>query len=118
MLYLLPLRKLMMFFGFGRNVLYFLSQLQCLLLFLCWGNFQEIKRLELYHLFFLFVMCNFSVTVVKKLLEALATFVGFFNFATFTSNEGTCFTECTFLVFFFIIFHVSILLLDFAISLL
>jgi len=31
-------------------------------------------------------MLNFSVTVIKKLLKALATSVGSFNFSSFTSN--------------------------------
>ena len=62
---------------------------------------------------------NFSVIVIKKLLKALAMFVGSFNFSSFTSKVGTCSTECTFPASFIIMFHVVfILLLDFAISLL
>jgi len=47
-----------------------------------------------------------------------ATFVGFFHhFASFISRVGTCSTDCTFPVSYFIIFHVVFtLLLDCAIS--
>jgi len=38
-------------------------------------------------------MLNFSVTVIKKLLKALTTFVGSLNFSLFTSNVVTFNTE-------------------------
>jgi hypothetical protein len=38
-------------------------------------------------------MLNFSVTVIKKLLKALATFVGSLSFSLFTSNVVTFYTE-------------------------
>jgi len=64
-------------------------------------------------------MFNFSVTVIKKLLKALAMFVGSFNFLCFTSKVGTCSTECTFPASSFIMVHVVfILVLDCAVSLL
>ena len=87
------------FLVFG-SVPYFLSQLQWLGLFLCWGSFQEINLLELSeHLLS-------SATVIKKLLKALSPSVGSFNFSSFTSNVETCSTECTLLVSFFIMYHV------------
>ena len=113
--------NLMIFWALG-NVLYFLSQFQWYGLFSCWGSFQETNLLELReHLLTYFIcwMFNFSVTVIKNLLKALAMFLGSFNFSSFTSNEGTCSTECTFSLSFFTMFHVVvILLLGFAISLL
>jgi hypothetical protein len=48
-------------------------------------------------------------------LKALATIVGSVNFSLFTSKEGAYSIGCPFPVFFFIMFHVVlILLLDFA----
>jgi hypothetical protein len=48
-------------------------------------------------------------------LKALATFLVSFNFTLFTSKMGTCSTECTFPLSFFIMFHVAtvVLLLSF-----
>jgi len=64
-------------------------------------------------------MFSFSVIVIKKLLKAMAMFVGAFNFSSFTSKVGAYSTECTFPVSFLIVFDVVfILLLDFVIILL
>jgi len=69
-----------------------------------------------------FTICwifHFSVIVVKKLLKALATSVGSFNFSSFTSKVWIHSNECTFPASFFIMVHVVfILLLDFAINVL
>jgi len=63
-------------------------------------------------------LLKFSVTVTKKLLKALATFVGTINFSSFTSKVGNCSVEFTFPVSILIKVHVVfILLLDFAVSL-
>ena len=48
------------------------------------GN--ESFRIEIAYHFSICCMLNFSVTVTKKLLKALATSVGSFNFSSFTSN--------------------------------
>ena len=51
-------------------------------------------------------MFRFSVIVVKKLLKALAMFLGAFNVLSFTGKVGTCSTECTFPVPFIIMVHI------------
>ena len=51
-------------------------------------------------------MFNISVIITKRFLKALATFIGSFNFPSFTSKVEICSTECTFPVYFFITFHV------------
>jgi len=81
------------------------------------GN--ESFRTDIAALFSICQMFNFSVIVIKKLLKTLTTYFGYFNFSLFTSKVGTCSTECTFPISFFIMLHVVfILLLDFAVSLL
>jgi len=101
------------------NVTYFLSQPQWWGSFLSQGIFQEMNLLGLsYHLlFFVCWIFNFPIIVTEELLKALATFVGSFSFSSFTSNLRTCLTECTFPLSFFIKFHVFLLLLGFAVSL-
>jgi hypothetical protein len=55
-------------------------------------------------------MFNFSVTVMKKLLKELVTFLRSFNFSSFTSKVRTCSTQCNFPVSFFKMFHVVFLI--------
>jgi len=40
-------------------------------------------------------MFNFSVVVLRKVLKALTTFVGSFNFSSFANKVGACSSECT-----------------------
>lgn len=69
------------------------------------GN--ESFRITLESPFSIYWMFNISVIVTKRLLKALATFIGSFNFPSFTSKVEICSTECTFPIYFFIIFHVT-----------
>jgi hypothetical protein len=64
------------------------------------GN--ETFRIEVEFPFPVYWTFNFSVTVMKKLLKALAIFVASYDSSSFASMVGTCSTECTFPVPFFI----------------
>jgi hypothetical protein len=58
-------------------------------------------------------MFRFSLIVVKKLLKALALFLGSFNISSFTSKVGTSSTKCTFSVSFFVKFHLVLFVIRF-----
>ena len=79
------------------------------------GN--ESFRIEIASPFSSCWMFSFSVIVIQKLLKALATSVGSFNFSSFTVRWEPIPLMC-FSCSFFLMFHVALsLLFDFAISL-
>jgi len=77
--------------------------------------------LELRCVSFLYLLnASFFSNCYKEIIEGVRYICWIFHhFSSFTSRVGTCSTECTFPVSFFIMFHVVFTLLsDFAISLL
>ena len=122
LIFYLLLHNLVIFFLFVcfRECIIFLISASVIGIIFMLGKFPRNTsfRIEIASPFCLCWMFNFSVIVIKKLLKALATSVGSFNFSSFTSTVRTCSTECNFPVSFSIMFHVVlILLLDFAVSL-
>ena len=106
-LYMLFHHNLMIFFSFRECIILFISASVIGIIFIL-GQFPGNKsfRLEIALCFSNCWMFNFLVTVIKKLLKPLATFLGSFNFSSLTSKVGTCSTECIFPVSFFIMFHI------------